>query len=85
MSAPTRKYLICEYVNGLGDRHFTAACRQSFLGIGYWSLLKMYSMGEAYGSRRFASFEEAANQCAAVSRAFAAESDTLVNRTVIER
>jgi hypothetical protein len=81
---PKRKYLIREWANGVGDHHFTAAERMSFLGVAFWRSIDYPSWEEFSSARRFASFDEAAQYCANLSKAHAVATTSLISSREVE-
>ena len=85
MTIPTRKYLISEHENGLGERHFTVSERRHFLGYHWWSTDYEYCLGMPMDPCRYQSFDLAVNRCAELSRYRAAHRWHVVRVQVIER
>ncbi len=77
MTIPTRKYLICEYQNGLGKRFFTLHERRSFLGIGCWS-------DHSGFNKNYDTMEELTKFATWLSEYHASQTTTLISRKEVD-
>ncbi len=79
-----RKYLIREHRNGLGEIHYTIAERERFFGIPRWETSCTWGMYGKGCERIFKTFDEAARECAQISKRLAGCSYQLVSEKEIE-